>query len=106
AVPVPAARPRSGRDAAAPRRARGDRRGGELRVSLAAALRRRAPGRAGAGALARADVIAPAPWAATAAAAFSVAYVAAENRLSRSVKLRVATAALFGLVHGMALAPR
>jgi hypothetical protein len=55
-------------------------------------------------ALTHADVISPAPWAADAAAALSIAYLAAENRFSKGVKLRTATAALFGLVHGMALA--
>jgi len=69
------------------------------RASAAAAL----AAAAAAFALARADLIAPAAWAATASAAFSVVYVVAENRFSREVKLRVATAALFGLVHGMAL---
>jgi hypothetical protein len=54
-------------------------------------------------ALARADVISPAPWAAAAAAALSVAYLAAENRFSRKLELRLPTAALFGLVHGMAI---
>jgi hypothetical protein len=57
-------------------------------------------------ALVAADWIAPAAWASTAAAALSVAYVAAENRFARAIQLRTATAALFGLVHGMALAPR
>ncbi|MSR46672.1 MAG: hypothetical protein EXS13_06365 [Planctomycetes bacterium] len=54
---------------------------------------------------ARADWIAPAGWAATAAAALAVGYVAAENGFARELKLRVATAALFGVVHGMAVAP-
>lgn len=53
----------------------------------------------------RAGWISPAPWAARAAAAFAVGYVAVENWKSDVVKLRVATAALFGLVEGMALAP-
>lgn len=53
----------------------------------------------------RAHWIAPAPWAASAAAAFAVGYVAVENWRSDPVRLRRATAALFGLVEGMALAP-
>ncbi|MBM4014530.1 MAG: hypothetical protein FJ293_06140 [Planctomycetes bacterium] len=56
-------------------------------------------------AAARADWLAPAPWAALAAAALSVGYVAAENLFAAELKLRAATAALFGVVHGMALAP-
>ncbi|MBL8840351.1 MAG: hypothetical protein JNL90_02355 [Planctomycetes bacterium] len=52
----------------------------------------------------RLDWIAPSPWAAQAAAALAIAYVAGENLLARDLKLRSATAALFGLVHGMALA--
>jgi hypothetical protein len=53
----------------------------------------------------RAHWISPAPWAARAAAAFAVGYVAIENWRSDPVRLRRATAALFGLVEGMALAP-
>jgi len=56
--------------------------------------------------LVRAELIAPAPWAATAAAALSVAYLAAENRFASEVRLRLPTAAMFGLVHGMVLAAR
>ncbi len=56
-------------------------------------------------AAARAGWIEPAPWAARAAAAFAPVYLAVENRRSRRLDLRVATALLFGLVHGMALAP-
>ncbi len=47
--------------------------------------------------------IAPSPWAATAAAALAIAYVAGENCFVRELKLRTATAALFGVVEGMAL---
>src|SRR5688572_4933241 len=57
-------------------------------------------------AAARMEWIAPAPWAATAAAALSVGYLALENHHARQLELRSATAALFGVVHGMALAPQ
>lgn len=73
---------------------------GARATSLCAALAATA-----AGCLAsRLDWIAPSPWAAQAAAALAIAYVAGENLLARDLKLRSATAALFGLVHGMALA--
>lgn len=52
----------------------------------------------------RAEWIAPAAWAAQASAALAVGYVAAENLFARELKLRAATAALFGVVHGMAVA--
>jgi len=57
-------------------------------------------------AAAHAGWIAPAPWAATAAAALSVGYLALENHHAKALELRGATAALFGVVHGMALAPQ
>jgi hypothetical protein len=70
-------------------------------ASFAAAL----AGAAIAFAATRAGWIAPAAWAARAAATFSIAYVAVENWRSDPVRLRLPTAALFGLVQGMALAP-
>jgi hypothetical protein len=55
-------------------------------------------------AIARLGWIEPAPWAARAAAAFAPVYLALENRRRRGLELRFATALLFGLVQGMALA--
>ncbi len=49
-------------------------------------------------------VLSPSPYATKLAVAFSIAYVAAENLLSKQVRLRAVTALLFGLIHGLPLA--